>query len=65
MFASTCNAIETLPMTRKEADHRSRGRLGLHVFLSRFFFDFQSLTEEQKQMEKSTLQRSACKRMGP
>ena len=55
MFAASCNAIETLSMTRKEADHRSRGQLGLHVFLSRLFFDFRSLTEEEKHNEWSEL----------
>ena len=48
MFASSCHDIDNLRLTQKEADSRNRNRLGLHVFLSRFFYDFCQLSDEEK-----------------
>ena len=33
---------------RKEIEHRSRKRLGYHVYLSRFFFDFKCLEPQEQ-----------------
>lgn len=55
MFASTSCAIETLPLSQRERDHRSRTRLGFHVFVSRFFADFKTLQDEEKWERVSTL----------
>ena len=40
--------ISSLQLTPKEAKHPSRSRLGIHVFISRFFFEYATLTDEQK-----------------
>ena len=47
--------IQSLPLTTKERQHKSRKRHGYHVYLSFFFLDFKQLEYEQKKqrMEES------------
>ena len=37
MEATTLPSILNLPLSEKEREHKSRNRIGPHVFLSRFF----------------------------
>ena len=48
MEASTLPSILNLPLSEKEREHKSRNRIGPHVFLSRFFFDFKKLSPDEK-----------------
>ena len=50
MDASTPLAVRRMKVNKKEKDHKSRMRLGFHVYLSRFFYDFNKL-ELEKQHE--------------
>ena len=43
MFANTPILIRKLKLNEKEKDSRSRKRLGFHVYLSRYFYDFLKL----------------------
>ena len=45
MYASTSADVRNLPLSEREDNHRSRRRLGCHVYLSRFFLDFNSSSE--------------------
>ena len=45
----TLRQIKQLPLTRKERDHRSRTRKGLHVYISYYFYLFSELTAEQQE----------------
>ena len=48
--------IEKLPLSSKEKFNDNRNRKGFHVYLSRFFIDFNKLSEEEKlQFVASTL----------
>eukprot|EP00978_Attheya_sp_CCMP212_P014420 scaffold36716_cov41-Attheya_sp.AAC.4 len=40
--------ILTLPLNEREKHNNKRSRLGFHVYLSRFFFDFKGLPELEK-----------------
>ena len=40
--------ISLLPLTSKEKDHTSRTCLGIHVFISRFFYEYSLLNESDK-----------------
>ena len=42
------NDVLNYPITKKELAHSSRSRIGYHVFLSHFFFDFYSLSGTEK-----------------
>ena len=42
------NDVLKYPITKKELAHSSRSRIGYHVFLSHFFFDFYSLSGAEK-----------------
>ena len=49
MNASTPYAIRNLPVNKREKESKGRDRLGFHVFLSRYFFDFYKLTIYKQQ----------------
>eukprot|EP00592_Proboscia_alata_P014015 CAMPEP_0194391164 /NCGR_PEP_ID=MMETSP0174-20130528/114118_1 /TAXON_ID=216777 /ORGANISM="Proboscia alata, Strain PI-D3" /LENGTH=73 /DNA_ID=CAMNT_0039185235 /DNA_START=45 /DNA_END=263 /DNA_ORIENTATION=- len=42
------NDIVTMPYNFKETQHRSRKRLGYHVFLSRYVTDFKEMPKIQQ-----------------
>ena len=42
------NHIQNLPLTQKEVDHKSRKRLGYHVYASYFFHCFATISIEEK-----------------
>jgi hypothetical protein len=48
MFAGDADAVVALPLNDKEESHRGRNRKGHHLYISRFCFDFKTLTEEGK-----------------
>ena len=48
MEVSTPLEILKLRLNKKEREHRSRKRLGFHVYLSRFFFDFKCLEPQEQ-----------------
>ena len=48
MNCSSPGDILCMPTSQKEALHKSRKRIGYHVYLSAFFREFQALTYEQK-----------------
>ena len=48
MIASTPNDVITLALSEKERMYSSKNRKGCHVFLSRYFLDFNDLTPETK-----------------
>ena len=50
MDAITPFAIRKQRMNKREEEHTSRERLGFHVFISRFFFDFKKLSLAQKHL---------------
>ena len=41
--------IRLLPLSKKERDHRSRNRKGIHVFLSRYISYFQQLSLKEQE----------------
>lgn len=43
--------IAALPLTTRESDHRSRHRLGFHVYLSRYFDEFNNNITEGEQRD--------------
>ena len=43
------NQIQNFPLTQKEVDHKSRKRLGYHVYASYFFHCFATISTEEKQ----------------
>ena len=49
MNYNTPNDVINLPLTTKERRHDSRCRLGYHVYLSRFFYDFGKVGNEEKE----------------
>ena len=51
MDASTAHDIIRMKMNKKEREHKGRNRLGFHVYLSRFYFEFYKLPIEQQQKE--------------
>lgn len=44
----TTDEILVLPMSVKERDHTSRSRQGWHVFISRYFYEFQQLPLQER-----------------
>ena len=48
MFANTPILIRKLKMNQKEKDSRNRKRLGFHVYLSRFFYNFSQLSLQRQ-----------------
>lgn len=55
MFVSNITEIDTLYPSQKETGHWNHTHLGFHVFLTGFFLDFKSLTDDQKWQELSEL----------
>ena len=45
------NAIITLPLTPTEQGHKSRNRLGRHLFISYFYTTFKNDLDEEQQQE--------------
>ena len=48
MDATTPQNVINLPRSEKERLHKSRNRVGHHIFLSRYFFDFKNLSSDKK-----------------
>ena len=48
MFAVSPDDIQNLPLSYIEKSHRSRKRLGFHVFLSRYFLDFKGASDVER-----------------
>jgi hypothetical protein len=46
--ALSAHKILRLPLTQRKAAHNGRKRQAYHVYLSRFFYDLRSLSEEEK-----------------
>jgi len=55
MFQDSVEDVTNLLMSSQEAKHRSYSRKGFHVFLSRYFHDFATLTYEQQLAEVQQL----------
>ena len=49
MNALTSYAVHNLPVNSREHESKGRKRIGFHVFLSRYFFDFYKLTIYEQQ----------------
>eukprot|EP00978_Attheya_sp_CCMP212_P035899 scaffold158865_cov55-Attheya_sp.AAC.1 len=49
MNVPSAEEVLNLPLNAKEKHHHSREHMGFHVFLSRFFFEFKTLTDEAQQ----------------
>ena len=48
MNYSTCDNIDNISLNNKEIEHTSRTRIGVRVFVSRYFHDFKKLTCDGK-----------------
>ena len=48
MFASNPHDIKALQLNSREKEHNSREIIGFHVYLSRYFFDFNKLDLPQQ-----------------
>ena len=48
MNATTPRNVKNLPISEKERLHKSRNRVGHHIFLSRYFLDFKNLSSDEK-----------------
>ena len=55
MNTSSPSAIRNLVLNKREKENKGRKRLGFHVFLSRYFYDFYQLTiyKQQQQIHSS------------
>eukprot|EP00978_Attheya_sp_CCMP212_P000940 scaffold1989_cov39-Attheya_sp.AAC.1 len=51
----TPEMVMGLPLNEREEGHKSRNRVGFHVYLSRFCMDFKALSEEEKRAEAEAI----------